>query len=145
MLSKLQSQKEPKFSLLKTVLSGIAVVVGGAALAAKVAHVDGKFRRHVKRTNRATLIIMVFYRLCLCYRRRRHIRVHIRRLYPVSTAAAKQDEIQRNCCMNDKPVCISAVNVYVLHTEYDPRPLALDIFRISNYVHTYSVFFFLSK
>ena len=41
----IQSQKEPKFSLLKTVLSGIAVVVGGAALAAKVAHVDGKILR----------------------------------------------------------------------------------------------------
>ena len=40
---------------VKTMLSGNADVVGGAALAAKVAHVDGKIWRHVKpRMNRAT-------------------------------------------------------------------------------------------
>ena len=40
---------------VKTMLSGNADVVGGAALAAKVAHVDGEILRHVKRRlNRAT-------------------------------------------------------------------------------------------
>ena len=40
---------------IKRVHSGNADAVGGAALAAKVAHVDGEILRHVKRRlNRAT-------------------------------------------------------------------------------------------
>lgn len=42
---KVESQKVPKINMIKYVLSGTAVVVGGAALAAKVAHVDGKILR----------------------------------------------------------------------------------------------------